>query len=172
MYDLNDYELLYQIKEKDEFAYYLMTEKYSRFILSKIRKFGFSNERDEYYQEGIIVLGKAIETFRDEYNKTFTRYFEKLLINKFINLRKKKKEEYEFYEDVYMCENYVLEEIEKSYEVKKIKNFLDDIEKKIFVDYFVDNFSIDYISKKYEIETNKVYVKIRTIRKKIKKNML
>lgn len=172
MYNLNDYELLYQISENDEFAYTLMIQKYSKFILSRIRKFGFSAEMDEYYQEGIIVLGKAVETFNGNYNKTFMRYFEKLLINKFINLKKKKTDEYEFFEDTYMCENYVLEEMVATYQVNKIKSILSDLETNVFVDYFVDNYSIDYISSKYELDVNKVYLTIRTIRKKMKKNMI
>ena len=44
-----------------------------------------------FTKEGLIVLHKAVMTFKDTYNKTFMRYFETILERKFINLANKKK---------------------------------------------------------------------------------
>ena len=83
----NDNELLYLIKNHDEEALELMFKKYENLILSKIRQYHFPiSNKEDYLQEGRIVLLKAIDTYRTEFEKTFTKYFELLLINRFNTL--------------------------------------------------------------------------------------
>ena len=47
-----------------------------------------------FHQEGLIMLHKAVITFKPEFNKTFMRYFEVLLERKFINLLRKRQRKY------------------------------------------------------------------------------
>lgn len=165
---LNDYELLYQIANNDTYAYELMIEKYKLFIFCKIKSFHVL-EKEEFFQEGLIVLNTAINTFKDEYNKTFTRYFEKLLVNKFINLKKKERIEYSFDEDFYMQKEYILEEVIYEYETKALCSSFDELERNIYIDYFLEKGSVEYISQKYHLSTQKTYYYIRQIKNKSNK---
>ena len=66
---VNDYEVIYMIKENDEEARNLLIRKYKPIInkisnkyISSVKPFGV--EIDDLVQEGMIALNKAINTFR------------------------------------------------------------------------------------------------------------
>ena len=83
----NDYELLYLINEGSEEAYYAMIEKYTFLIYRKLYDFRIKPKyRDDFFQEGLIVLKNAIKSFDEYKGKTFTKFFEMVLGYRFQRL--------------------------------------------------------------------------------------
>ena len=77
--DLNDYELLYLIGEKNEDAYTLVINKYNPIIKKQADLFikNYSNlnmDRDELIQEGILGLINAVDSFTERRNCIFYTY--------------------------------------------------------------------------------------------------
>lgn len=97
MYKYNDYELLYLIYEKDDIALDIMFRKYIPLIRMRIRAFRIKKRNQEdFLQEGLLVLHKAIRCFNPDSKKTFTRYFDMILQRRFIQiLRKESKHFYQ-----------------------------------------------------------------------------
>lgn len=90
MYQYNDYELLYLISENCEIALDIMFQKYIPLIKSRMRSFHIKEwNKEDFFQEGLISLYKAISTFREDKNKTFTKYFDLILQRKFIQILRK-----------------------------------------------------------------------------------
>lgn len=74
--DLNDYELVYQVREKDDVAYGILLEKYSHLISMIAKKYYSHNkniglEYDDFYQEGMIGLMRAL----DDYEPSNTLFY-------------------------------------------------------------------------------------------------
>ncbi len=66
--DLNDYELVYQVRESDDVAYSLIVKKYShlvdmlaRIYLKKNRNIGI--EYEDLFQEGMVGILKALDDY-------------------------------------------------------------------------------------------------------------
>lgn len=90
MYQYNDYELLYLIQENCDIALDIMFKKYVPLIKSRIRSFHIKEwNKEDFFQEGLISLYKAITTFREDKNKTFTKYFDLILQRKYIQILRK-----------------------------------------------------------------------------------
>lgn len=90
MYQYNDFELLYLIRENCDFALDIMFRKYIPLINSRIKSFNIKHwNRDDFFQEGLICLHKAISTFREDKNKTFTKYFDLILQRHFMQILRK-----------------------------------------------------------------------------------
>ncbi|MBQ7136539.1 MAG: sigma-70 family RNA polymerase sigma factor [Bacilli bacterium] len=77
--DLNDYELLYLISEKDENAYNEICSKYSELVKKETNKIyrkckylGISKE--DVYQAGLYALTKAIDSFDEHGGVLFYTY--------------------------------------------------------------------------------------------------
>lgn len=76
---LNDYEVLYMIKERDEFAYNAIYDKYYP-VVSNIAnnyaiKYGdIGIEYDDLYQEGLVALNNAIREFKESFDCLFYTY--------------------------------------------------------------------------------------------------
>lgn len=75
----NDYELLYLISEKDEFAYNELHNKYNRLIKSIAKKiynnskyYGF--ELDDIYQAGLCGFYTAVDSFDEKQGVLFYTY--------------------------------------------------------------------------------------------------
>jgi len=87
----NDYELLYLIQEKDDTALDIMFRKYIPLIKSRIKSFRIKERnREDFLQEGLLVLNKAIQRYNPDYSKkTFTKYFDLILQRRFIQILKK-----------------------------------------------------------------------------------
>ena len=165
----NDLELLDRIKQNDEQALEIMIEKYKPLICSKIRDYRFpSSEQDDFLQEGIMVLTKAINSYRDDKDKTFTRYFELLLTNRFNSLYKKNKN---YYANVILDEekvnntNDILVEVPNIIDDLNIK--LSKLEKKVYELYFLNHLKIKDIEEALNLSSKQVYNSIRRIREKI-----
>ena len=88
----NDYELLYMNGLSSEEARDILFEKYMFMIKKMIVKFNVQpNEKDDYFQEGLIALNKAIKTYKETSNMTFTRFVEMLIYHRFVDLTRIKK---------------------------------------------------------------------------------
>lgn len=89
----NDFELLYLIAENNEHALEIMFEKYTNLIKKRIELFKIQSRLvDDFIQEGLLVLNKAINKYDENYKKTFTRYFDELLQWRFMEILRKEKE--------------------------------------------------------------------------------
>lgn len=76
---VNDYELIYRIKENDEEAVKLMIGKYEPIIINMARKFYpkvklFGAEMDDLVQEGRIAVIKAINSYNQNSVSIFYTY--------------------------------------------------------------------------------------------------
>lgn len=90
MYQYNDYELLYLIEENDDIALDIMYNKYIPLIKSRIKSFRIKAwNHEDFLQEGLLVLNKAIQTYRVDKNKSFTKYFDLILQRRFIQILRK-----------------------------------------------------------------------------------
>lgn len=90
MYQYNDYELLYLIYENDDTALDIMYQKYIPLIKSRIKGFRIKSwNYEDFFQEGLLVLNKAIQTYRMDSRKTFNKYFDLILQRRFIQILKK-----------------------------------------------------------------------------------
>ena len=68
---LNDYELVYQVRENDEIAYDLLIKKYSNliriFAKKFLRKYKYLGlEYDDLYQEGMMGIIKALNNYNTD----------------------------------------------------------------------------------------------------------
>jgi len=161
----NDYELIYMFRsETCEYALNILMTKYQPLIYKVIYLYGTkSQDIDDFFQEGRIILYKSLVTFDEKYNKTFTRYFELLLKRRIIHL-KKQIPKYELKEDMSHYSSNKHEEINT--------NILNKFEKLVFEKYFVYNQNISFIAKETNKTSKQIYNTIYRIKNKYKNNML
>lgn len=167
----NDYELLYMVNDhNDMVALDILLKKYEKYIYKLVHRFFYYEmEKDDYFQEGILVLYKAIKTFDDRYNKTFMRYFEVLISRHFINIYHKHKRE--SLSMVAFINELIIEEsipTNESYEVNMINpTFKSKKEQIVFTYYFKENRSIQSITEQTGLNAKQIYNAIYRIRKKL-----
>ena len=97
--NVNDYEVIYMINEKNDYYLDLMFKKYYPLINKTadkyIEKYSYLNvDINDLIEEGNIVLNKSINSYNDFYNVKFITYFtnnlERYYITYFNRLIKKK----------------------------------------------------------------------------------
>ncbi|MDY0210463.1 MAG: sigma factor [Acholeplasma sp.] len=170
----NDYELIYLVRDQqDMMALELMFEKYDKFIHKKISQFYiFDSDREDFHQEGLIMLHKAILTFKDGFNKTFLRYFETILERRFINLTNKRKRYHNqmtlLVDEAKRAPLYIEEEPLRSF---KPISFKSPLEEEIYTCYFLHQEKIPQIAKKYDLDSKQVYNAIYRIKKKLSQSV-
>lgn len=166
----NDYELIYMVQDQqDMVALDILFTKYDKFIHKKISQFYiFDSEREDFYQEGLISLHKAVMTFKDTYNKTFMRYFETILERKFINLNQKRKRYHQEMDQMVLEAQYmpicIEEEPIQMYHKQAFKSALEEA---IYDAYFKENLKIPSIARTYQLDPKQVYNAIYRIKKKL-----
>ena len=84
-FNYNDNEVIYLIRLGNENAYNFLNKKYKKFIYSKIKQFHLHDVEDSY-QEGLIALFNAVRCFNETYEKTFNKYFERVLKNRLLDV--------------------------------------------------------------------------------------
>lgn len=90
-FDLNDYELLYLVSEKDEDANRIIYEKYKPMIYSLANKY-YKNlnstdlELDDFIQEGFLGLSLAMNNYTEDKNCLFYTYANVVINSKMSNL--------------------------------------------------------------------------------------
>ena len=165
---MNDYELVYLIQaEKCQIALDFIYKKYRRFILKQIHLLYINDDEfDDFHQEGILMLLKAVLTFNEAKNKTFMRYFELILKRHYYYLIRKLpkyvlKDETSFQQSAYYID-------------ESMDSFLmmcSDIEQCVYQYYFVESRPIASIAQVLNLSKKQVYNTIYRIKEKYK-NML
>ena len=92
--DLNDYEVLYMVKEKDEVAQNMLMEKYQPIIWKLARKYqkhakANGLELEDLYQEGYLGLLNAAEQYKEDGGAVFYTYALISIQSKMINCIKR-----------------------------------------------------------------------------------
>ena len=167
----NDFELLYLIEEGSEEAYYALIYKYQFLIHQKITDFHIKDKyRDDFFQEGLMVLDEAIRTFNEYKGKSFTMFFQMVLSFRIQRLLAQEKKY--FYNVTLVEYPEMIREDNDNLEKDTIKDK--------YSDYGFSNLELDilsFISQGYKpkeiasvrkIEARSVYNAIARIKKKIK----
>jgi RNA polymerase sporulation-specific sigma factor len=124
-------------------------------------------EQDDFFQEGILTLYKAVETFDESKNKTFTRYFELILRRHFYHLIYKLPK-YMLYEDSNFMSCFGYEEQKDDID---LIDSCSKFEKYIYQYYFIEKKAVQKISDELSCEPKKIYNAIFRIKEKYK-NMI
>ncbi len=191
--NLNDYELVYQVRENDSIAYDTILNKYSHLIDILAKKYlkGNSNiglEYDDLYQEGMLGLSRAIDNYdpcdtlfytyallcakreMEKIIKTCKRNKQMVLNDAYSLNRPVNKEEDIFLEDILSCE-YLIDE---QYSENSYYNYLVSLKYELsFEDGLVYELKInDFSSKEIAILLDSTYkninYRVNKIRKKLK----
>ena len=89
---INDYELIYLIKDGNEYAYEFFIKKYLDYIDYLISKyFSYVEYKDDLMEIGLNVLYKCIDTYDDSLNVKFNSFYAisfRREINKYISRKK------------------------------------------------------------------------------------
>lgn len=162
---MNDYELVYLIRhEHDHVAQEFLIRKYHRFIWKQVHLLGVdTREFDDFHQEGLMMLIKAVQTFNESKGKTFTRYFELILKRQFYQLKRTlpKHQLYEnpdFYKGIVYLEETPLTEFG-----------LNEKEQIVYQAYFIEKQAIADIATQMNQNKKHIYNMIYRIREKYKK---
>lgn len=164
IYVMNDYELIYLIQSNlDDNALNFMYQKYYRFIWKLIHLLDIEKkEQEDFYQEGILMLHKAIKTFNEKYNKSFTRYFELILKRHFYQL-KQSLPKYYLYDHTDFVKDVVY--IEESYDPIDLHSHL---ERLVYEKYFILQQSVTKIQEDSKYSPKQIYNAIYRIKDKYK----
>ena len=190
--NLNDYELVYQVKEHDEVAYGILLDKYSHLVDMLAKKYIKNNsniglEYEDLYQEGMVGIIKALDDYNEsdtlfytyaslcakrEMDKTLLYYKRKkhMVLNESISMEQRINGESDLFLKDTLASDYNLEEDYENYDkCKKIMNFkyeLDLLDSSIF-ELRANGFSVREISTLLGITYKAVDYRMRKIRKKI-----
>lgn len=173
-YHYNDNELLYLINEGNDSALKIMYLKYMPLVRKRISDFKIGYERyDDFFQEGMMMLDKAIKTFNPYYDKTFNKYFDLILQRKFIRIS----QEYtEYIKNVSILENldeFFLQENEK--EVVTLSDFeaddFSDFEYEVLKNFVLEHLPAREIGKLLDCNVRKVYNALSRGKRKMKNSI-
>ncbi len=169
----NDFEIIDLIRQGNEEALSLMFEKYRYLIAKIIIKFNLTDEFDDYFQEGQMVLYRSVLKFDDSFNKTFTRYFESNYEHHLISaIRTRQRKQRFVVEKLPMLYVDSIQEAKTDYytetEIKAVLDLLSNLEKSIFSLRFIQNLEVRKIAEIEGLDSKTVYNAIERIRKKIK----
>lgn len=173
-YHYNDNELLYLIREKEDSALEIIYQKYTPMIKKRIGDFKIKyKNQDDFFQEGLITLKKAIETYKDEYGKTFNKYFDLLIQRRFIQLLKK---ESKYFYNVSVVEDVdTIVCLEEKKEVLTLNDVdtsnLSTFENQVMELIYIENMKALEVSEKLNCDIRKVYNAVSRAKNKIKNNI-
>ncbi len=173
----NDFEIVNLIQQGNEEAFSFMVNKYKYFIAKKIRIFNLTKYFDDIYQEALMVLYKSIVRFDESFNKTFMRYFEFNLVNRFITIKKKQNRYGEFLATKLpiICDFIVKEDTKCYISENEIKVALDDLsgfEKTVFQTKIIEKRTIRETATKLNCNEKKIYNSLDRIKKKVKMQLM
>lgn len=123
----NDYELVYMVRENDEYSNKLLFEKYVPIILSITNRYykqynGLGYDYEDFYQEALAAFYKAISNY-DESKETLFYSFVVLCINRsLMSFCRKLAHERKNYFNVI---NIDIDDLD--YEIKDVKNDINNI---------------------------------------------
>ena len=192
--NLNDYELIYQVRDNNEVAYGLLIEKYSNLVKILAKKYLKLNkdiglEYDDLYQEGMVGVIQAL----NDYNQDDTLFYtyaslcatremdriikshkrkKTMILNNSISLNQKLFDDSRKSIGDMIASDY---DIEKEYEnkdrVKKVFDILYDFDllDSSILELKINGFTTKEIAKLLELTYKAVDYRMRKIRKKITK---
>lgn len=174
MYKYNDNELLYLVAENDDEALNLLLKKYKPLVVKYATKMTKEeNEVDDYVQEGMLCIVKAINTFNEKYPYSFNSYLNIILKRKFIDLAKKNKSDKNI--TYHEClGDYVVDYLSlfKDEEVEKIEENsvkLSNFELCVYQYKFIDDIKPKKIAEIMKKDTKQIYDAINRIKVKLGK---
>lgn len=164
IYVMNDYELIYLIQTDGcEHALHFMYQKYQKFIWKQIHSLHLEEkEYDDFHQEGLLVLIKAVKTFNECYRKSFTKYFELILKRHYYQLIRCLPQ-YTLFETTDFVKECVLMEEEVEY-----LSFDSEIEKEVHERYFIKRQRVKLIAYETKFQEKQIYNAIYRIKEKYK----
>lgn len=173
-YHYNDNELLYLINEGNDSALKIMYLKYMPLVKKRILELKINYERyQDFFQEGMMMLDKAIKTFNPFYNKTFNKYFDLILQRKFYRLVQ---EYHEYLNNVSILENldeFILYEEET--EISYLNDFdvdeLSEFEYEVLKNFVENNLPAREIGKVLNCNVRKVYNALSRGKRKLKNSI-
>ena len=194
--NINDYELIYLVEEKDENALNILYDKYKPIVDLKAKKYlkygkKIGLEYEDLYQEGMLGLSEAIVSFDQEKNAQFKTFanlcmerqiFSLLkkasrkkhtLLNDSVSLDEKINDDENTLLDVFFekgtnpSELYEYKESKKEL-FEKIYSILTPLEKEVF-DLKINNFDYNEISQLLNKSYKYVDSSIQRIRIKVRK---
>lgn len=168
----NDYELLYMISQASEEAIDIMYEKYQFLIKKLIKKYNVAyRNRDDYFQEGMMMINKAIRLYNESSKMSFTRYVELLLQRRFIDLyrqSKKNTEQMLSLEEIdYVVPDVTTTSLNETIELSY--NEWSEFEKKVFELRINKELPPREIAKILQVEVDSVYSATERVKSKIKR---
>ncbi len=164
LYVMNDYELIYLIRhETDDLALTFMFKKYHKFIWKHVHLLHLeSKEIDDFHQEGVLMLFKAIQTFDPERNKSFTRYFELIMRRQFYHMKQSLPHYMLFdHTDFVKTPCYIEEE-------PLVLELSSDMESKVYHDYFISRKTVSTIHTETGYSKKQIYNTVYRIKEKYK----
>jgi len=173
----NDFEIVNLVKQGNEQAFHFMVEKYRYLIAKNIGKFNLGYQFDDMFQEALMILHKSALAFDESFNKTFMRFFEMNLVNRFISLKSRSNRYGEFlsekmpilYQDSLMeSPGYYISEKE----IREALDRLSEFEKKVFQAKVIENRSIRETAEFLNISEKKIYNAMDRIKNKLKLHLL
>ena len=175
--DFNDNELIYLIRNNNEQATNLLIKKYDKYIHLKIHDMQLKNHED-CYQEGLMVLFYCAKTYNEMFNKSFMKYFETLLNNRYIDIKRAQDKESNYLvildeKEIDYCSILCEDEEKLDFNINDVfLSKLTLIEKSVFYDYYLCNRTINEIANKQKVDKKNIYYVIYRIKGKIKKYMV
>ncbi len=171
----NDFEIISLIREGNDEALALMFEKYTPLIYKKIDRYNLNFDRDDMYQEGLMILHKTLIKYDDTYRKTFTRFFELNLDRMYITIISKRTRRTDIFNNNV---NYIYETSSDRKEpsvyyklyLEELKKILTKRENLVYTLRELKNYSIEYITKKYKLSEKVVYNSLYRAKAKIKEH--
>lgn len=173
-YHYNDNELIYLINEGNDSALKIMYLKYMPLVKKRILELKINYERyEDFFQEGMMMLDKAIKTFNPFYNKTFNKYFDLILQRKFYRLVQ---EYHDYLNNVIIFENideFILceEEVEISYLNDFDINELSKFEYEVLKNFVENHLPAREIGKALNCNVRKVYNALSRGKRKLKNSI-
>ena len=165
IHQYNDNELLYLMWEKDDHALQLLFVKYQNLIHKRLHAFRIkSRNYDDFFQEGMMALNDAINSYNTFHNKTFNKYFDLILQRRIIHVLRKERD---YFYSVQLSEDmsWVLEEEKTSYFSQDYGFNL--IEAIVFDLKIRKNYRISEIKEILNCDVKKVYNVLFKIKQKI-----
>lgn len=168
----NDYELLYLANLDGEEAQTILFDKYLFMIKKLISKFDILPQyRDDYEQEGLLMINKAIKTYKTNSQMSFTKYVEMLIYRRFIDLersRKRKQEEIILDNEI----DYIIDQPREALTLQENLfcdlSVLSEVEKKVYELKYIHGKSNKKIALELQMNISQVYSASDRIKKKLK----
>ena len=168
LFNYNDYELLYMASDDSGEAIDILLKKYQYLVLRIIKDFNVEqSKREDFLQEGLLMINKAIKTYKINSKMTFTKYVEMLVNHRFIDmLRKKQNEKIMPLEDFEYV--YVVNETPKMLSESSIYDYngLSKFEQKIYNLRFLEGKTYKEISEMLGVNVKQIYSAVDRIKKK------